>query len=246
MGQVPEKNYLIIGSGRLATHLAFYLNQQSQSFSQWSRRSSLEDLNTQLANADVVLLAISDDFIVSFYEKLEKKDQLFVHFSGKLYHPKIFGFHPLMTFSLDLYDENFYSYIPFVGDVDEVLFRQTFPQWPNPYYKISSDQKDLYHSLCVLSGNGTTLLWELFQQKVLELGLPSDIGDLFLLKISQNIIQQKDGRLTGPWYRNDRKTIQSHLSALKEQDLDSLYSQFYQLSQKIIQGDSYGGCEPTQ
>ena len=234
MRQVPISTYLIVGDGKLATHLSYYLSKLNLNILKWSRsQNSVEDLQSKVKKANYILLAINDDAIVPFFEEHELNNRICVHFSGQLYHEKIFGFHPLMTFSNDLYDEEFYKTIPFIGDVSEIHFREIFPEMKNEYHKVKPEDKAYYHSLCVLSGNGTTLLWELVGQQMANIDLPEEILKPYLLKVCENILFSKPGRWTGPWYRKDLETVNSHLESIKDDQLSRLYSTLCQLSQNI-------------
>ena len=98
MEQVPTKKkpYLIIGGGRLAKHLAYYLQLLDIPFNQWKRkdRSKLEKLSS---NSNKILLAISDDSIIPVAKKFP--DKLVIHFSGVLTTKFAESAHPLFTFS---------------------------------------------------------------------------------------------------------------------------------------------------
>ena len=64
-------------------------------------------LNDSIQSATHIWLAISDDQILAFYEEKLKQllndKQTVVHFSGSVFHEKIFCAHPLMTFSTESY-----------------------------------------------------------------------------------------------------------------------------------------------
>ncbi len=232
MRQVPKNpSYLLIGGGRLAHHLAYYFQSLEVSFLSWNRRQhSLSDLKQLIDQQDVALLCISDDQLADFYDEHQQPDSIFVHFSGTVSHPGLLGFHPLMTFSEHLYSKNDYQSIHFVGSDDEKIFRQVFPFISNSYSKIKQEQKALYHSLCVLSGNGTTLLWDLIEKEVAKLGLPQQALDPYLKQVAKNILQDQPGRWTGPWYRQDKQTILKNQEALKGLPLYNLYNEFEKLS----------------
>jgi 2-dehydropantoate 2-reductase len=225
MGQVPQKDstYLIIGSGRVARHFSYFLTQNDTQFEVWTRGQSVQTLRQLQKKHANVLLAIRDDAIVPFYQDYKTDENIFIHFSGRVDHEDLLGFHPLMTFSDKLYQKDFYPTIPFVGRHSETLFRVHFPNWENPYYQIKKEDKALYHALCVLSGNGTTLLWELIQQEIAQLGLPPQALKPYLQQVTQLIEQQSPGRFTGPWYRGDQKTVDLHLQALDAHPLKDLY-----------------------
>lgn len=233
MRQVPtNKSYLIIGDGRLAQHLHHYLSSFHYPIKTWTRKKS-QPLKSLLQQSDLILLAISDDAIEDFYLQNELQGKTCIHFSGKFYHPEILGFHPLMTFSHKLYDCDFYKKINFVGDQPIETFQQIFPQFENSYYQIKKEQKNIYHALCTLSGNGTTLLWDVITKELQNLNIPKEALVPYLLKVFENILLGESGRFTGPWYRNDKTTTSSHLEVLNNTNLEELYKSFYHLSKSV-------------
>jgi len=227
-------NYALIGSGRLAQHLSFYLQPFAKSLSHWTQsKNSDHDLNRCVENSKFVLLAIKDDALKDFITKHKDllSNKTLIHFSGSVVLPKAQSFHPLMTFTHKLYEEKFYSRIPFIGEEGKVSFRDIFPFWDNPYYEISSDQKSLYHSYCVISGNFTSLLWQkMFSEFKTQLSLPEEAIQPYQEKIFQNATEDLNNSLTGPFVRNDFKTINTHKKILEAQpELLKIYQSFEEL-----------------
>lgn len=235
MRQVPHiHNYLLIGGGKVAKHMSRYFDLLEIPYSIWSRKLHDESqLISHLKMAQTVLLLISDDQILDFYEKHQRFDNQFVHFSGAFEHSNILGFHPLMSFGEELYDLEIYKKLQFVGTSSELTFRQVFPKIKNHYSKIATDKKAFYHSLCVLGGNGTTLLWDLMATQFKSLGIPKTAVDAYLNQITKNILEDKPGRFTGPWYRNDQQTIAKNKEALQSGTLLDLYNELEKLSATV-------------
>ena len=87
MRQVPKKNrnYLVVGNGKMARHLSTYFDLLNLPYhSLW--RSSGENIYKKLLNSEKVLVAISDDAITKFTSSLVKEfpQKTFIHFSGLL------------------------------------------------------------------------------------------------------------------------------------------------------------------
>ncbi len=103
MGQVPtlHRCYLIIGGGRLATHLAHYFSLLDIPYCQWTRQTE-HPLSTLLNPIQKVLLAVWDDAIEPLAKPIPNKT--LIHFSGVLSTKLAEGAHPLFTFGPDLYD----------------------------------------------------------------------------------------------------------------------------------------------
>lgn len=223
--------YTLIGNGRTARHMKFYLQSQNVRVHQWSRKeNSQDDLKRFLAACDTVLILIKDSEIKKFIDAHpELQEKILVHFSGALVIPGIVGLHPLMTFSDHLYSLDFYKKIPFISEKGNKSFNDIFPQLSNPTSEIEPELKPLYHSLCVMGGNFTTLLWtkliESFQEKF---NFEPDMVFPFLEKITENIKQDYKTALTGPLVRKDIHTMKKNLTALENDSFADVYRSFVQ------------------
>jgi predicted short-subunit dehydrogenase-like oxidoreductase (DUF2520 family) len=235
MGQVPRKKYLLLGDGRLAKHFRHYFKLKDLNFETWSRKDDgIDKLLTRVSQVDVILYAISDDSIQKLHSTLlpkTPKSVMHVHFSGSLSN-EMSSFHPLMSFSDELYDIETYEKIHFVCEEDEVGFIDIFPQLNNPFSLISSHEKSLYHALCVMSGNFTVLLWEkLFKDFQKRLNLPARAAIPYLERITQNLAQEGQtlelkSVLTGPLSRRDHSTIASNIDSLEGDLFQDVYISF--------------------
>ncbi|CAM4389412.1 MAG: hypothetical protein LEGION0398_MBIBDBAK_01148 [Legionellaceae bacterium] len=225
MQQVP---YGIIGAGPMAQHFTYYLSLVNINCIQWSRSQPYHELQELIQRSDRILLLISDKAIIPFIENnlsLTKKN--LIHFSGCLHTPLAIGIHPLFTFGPDFYGLETYQKIPFILEDKTNTFNQLLPGLVNPYYSISIDQKPLYHSLCVLSGNFTILLWQKFFKELEEtLHIPASAGLGYMQQIFHNLMQDSNSALTGPLARNDEITIKANIDALESDPYQSVYQAF--------------------
>lgn len=229
MRQVPL--YTIIGAGRLAQHLAYYLNQLCLPFQQWSRSidPAEKELKRVLQNAQHVLLAINDSAIEPFINthSNDLHNKVIVHFSGSLITASAHGAHPLMAFSSNLYSEDIYPRIPFILEYDSPAFDILLPKLPNPHFRIPKHDKTFYHALCVLGGNFTCLLWQkLFQEFAQRWQIPREALHLYLQQNVANLINQPEQALTGPLVRNDQLTLIKNLAALQGDPFQQVYESF--------------------
>lgn len=228
MRQVPR--YLIIGRGRLATHLAHYFTLLGNEFSLWHRDLTKQDLENFSSQATHVLFLIKDDAIEPFLSEnfAYFSHQILIHFSGALIAEKIVGCHPLMTFSANShYTLQEYQAIPFVLDNKNISFKTLFPNFENPVFFLSQDQKAKYHALCALAGNLTSYLWQqIFTVYEKDFGFSKEIAFPYLKQIANNLLSDSDNALTGPVARNDQTTIKKHLSSLEDTHLLDLYQAF--------------------
>ncbi len=229
MRQVPE--IAIIGAGRVARHFAYYFDLIYLPYLQWSRTHDPQALQLPelLANAKSILILIKDSAIEPFIQKHQTlfKNKILIHFSGHLVTPLAYGAHPLMTFNNESYDLATYQKIPFILDDGIPALNKLIPELTNPYYYLNKNQKAFYHSLCVMSGNFTCLLWQKF---IIELEnnlkLPSEIINPYLEQIFYNLRNQPQMALTGPLARNDQTTINANLKALEHDDFLPVYRAF--------------------
>lgn len=231
-GQGPQtQSLLLIGSGRLARHLSFYLELSKTPFRTWSRdRQSLDELNALLSDASTVALAISDDALGSFIDgSLRSFGGRIVHFSGSWHREGILSAHPLMSFGTELYPGDFYPKIHFSLTGTDSL-RDLFPDWANSFSKISAEQKPLYHALCVLGGNFPVLLWNKMESDLKAMGLPEEGIRLYIQRVSDNYLKMGSLALTGPLVRKDETTIQKNLAALAPDPWEKVYRAFREVT----------------
>ncbi len=207
--------YGLIGRGRVAFHMARYLELEGRRVLQWHRDLGVR-AEASLRDSDVILLAISDDAIEGFLDGHPGlRTRPVVHFSGSLVIDDVHGLHPLMTFGPEAYDLEFYRAIPFVTERGGAGFDEIFPGLHNPSWPIDGENKSLYHALCVLAGNSTAILWtKVMKDFESRLGLPQDILRPFLQRTAANSLDQGRDALTGSLARNDRGTIARDLDGL--------------------------------
>jgi hypothetical protein len=213
--------------------MACYLSSLGIPFKQWSRRetlSSTENLKTEIKEASHILLLITDSAINRFFdEHLRASDhKTVVHFSGCLESAQIHGAHPLMSFSKELYSLETYQSIPFVT-TSKIPFGQLLPGLPNTSFTISPEQKALYHALCVLSGNFTTLLWQQMSQGLEGLNLPADVHIPYMRQIFKNLELSPETALTGPLARKDLPTVIANVHALSSNPGQKIYRAFLEV-----------------
>lgn len=224
MRQVPGK-YLIIGRGRLASHLANYFALADIPFAIWTRDQSFEFLKQLAENSERILLAIKDSAIESFVQQHRLPVDKVVHFSGTLSTPLAVRLHPLMTFTKDMYTLEDYQKIPFIGEMGQPTLSSLIPELNNPFFTIAKGQQDLYHALCVLSGNGTVVLWQAVINAFSEqLQLPKEVLLPYLERVALNLKHDASSALTGPWVRSDGATISKNQNALSATPLLHLYN----------------------
>jgi predicted short-subunit dehydrogenase-like oxidoreductase (DUF2520 family) len=220
-------SYGLIGRGRVASHMAHYLELESQPVTRWHRGLPHPPAET-LSNTDIILLAISDDALEGFIaDNLPLWSRPLVHFSGSRVVDGAHGLHPLMTFGPEIYNLEFYRSIPFVTERGGAGFRELFPGLQNPSWPIDPDDKPLYHALCVLAGNFTTLTWlKAMDDFEAKLGLPRTVLRPYLERTAVNTLEQGREALTGSLARGDRETIARDLDGLRDDGFREVYLAF--------------------
>lgn len=230
MRQVP---YAILGAGRAAQHFCHYFTLLGIPYCQWSRQQNKSDLTKIIAQSERILILINDDVIEAFIlENPRLRNKTLLHCSGRLISPLAFGAHPLTSFSKELYDLETYQKIPFILDQYCPAFAELFPGLSNPSYRISSELKNFYHSLCVLSGNFTCMLWQkFFTELENKFKLPKAVAFPYMRQIFTNL-QQDTIALTGPLVRGDQHTIAANLAALQDDPFQQVYQTFLEIFKK--------------
>ncbi len=228
MRQVPKTyfkySYLIVGNGKLSKHLQNYFILKLIPFYVITRET-ITDFKSYASLSQKILVVINDDQIEEFiltHKDESNKDKTWIHCSGSLSTQLAESAHPLMTFTDDLYDLKTYERIPFITERGRKNFKELFPELNNPEYSINPDDKLLYHTLCVTSGNFTTILWQYFFNFLKSKDIPQDAAYEFLRATTNNLINSKNP-LTGPLQRKDRKIISSHLNALEYSSMKDVY-----------------------
>jgi hypothetical protein len=219
-------SYLLIGSGRLARHLEFYLTQLEIPFSTWNRKEEIKDLENLISSSSHILLAISDSALQNFVEAyLKGLNKAIVTFSGALQIDGAISAHPLMSFGPELYSFEDYKKIHFVITGAERL-NEILPGFENPFSVIKPEEKPLYHAMCVLGGNFPLLLWHQMAEGFRKMGLPKEAHKIYLEKITENFNRNGIKALTGPLVRRDLETIQKNLKALDGNPYKNVYAAF--------------------
>ncbi|MCK6599296.1 MAG: DUF2520 domain-containing protein [Bdellovibrionaceae bacterium] len=231
--KTKSKDLLLVGDGKLATHLKRYFHLLDIPCSQVSRsKHSTAQISEKIKKAKIILLAISDRAIESFYKEFYltgvSYGQFWVHFSGALTVHGVIACHPLMSFSTRLLTLNEYKKIHFVVSASSNrlnVFQKLnlrniktmsglIPGLKNTASYLSDQKKSLYHAHCVMAGNFPVILWSQALKEFRKMKVPEDAFLFYLQKNLENFLSLKEMALTGPLQRKDKVTIQKNISAL--------------------------------
>lgn len=227
---LEQRIYTIIGDGRAARHMMHYLTLLNIPFYQWSRKKN-NDLERCVMASQRILLLISDAALTPFLHQYPiLSNKMVIHFSGALNIQNAYTAHPLTSFSEELFDLERYQKIPFFLEIGSPDLTELLPGLSNPQFCIPAELKSLYHSLCVISGNFTTLLWQKFFKELEQtFNVPKEAALPYLEIITRNLQINHQNALTGPLARGDFITMQKNLEALGNDPIAKIYRAFIEV-----------------
>tara|TARA_R110002050_G_scaffold74772_6_gene160307 strand:- start:72614 stop:73381 length:768 start_codon:yes stop_codon:yes gene_type:complete len=235
---------VILGAGNVATHLFKAFSKADNTIvNQWFNRNlkSIEtyknkvditnDLST-LKEADIYILAVSDDAIAELSLQLPFKNRLVVHTSGSVSvydidkKHKRGVFYPLQTFSKDA-DMDFAN----VPICLETLNKECYPILKNladsigsPKRRVNGDQRRILHLAAVFVNNFTNQLYRIGHEITEGEGAEFDMLKPLILETAKKIQDLSPFKSqTGPAMRNDKKTIKKHLKLLENDHHKDIY-----------------------
>jgi len=235
---------VLLGAGHVATHLfkAFYAsegveikqwyNRSLKTIDEYKNRVKVTDNLLTLVEADIYILAVSDDAIEALSKQLPFKNRLVIHTSGStsLYavdmQQKRGVFYPLQTFSkaADLGFANVPICIEALKKTDLPILKQLAEAIGSKSHKVNSDQRQALHLAAVFVNNFTNQLYRMAHEITEMSGAEFDILKP-LIKETANKVEYLSPYLaqTGPALRNDKKTIKRHLKQLESEQHKAVY-----------------------
>lgn len=234
----------IIGAGNVATHLfqAFHkasgitmkqwYNRDSTKINTYKNTVSVIDDISKLENADVYIIAISDDAIAGISKSLPFENRLTVHTSGSV---SLYDldkknrrgvFYPLQTFSKDAI-VNFKEVpicIETIDKQDLPLLKTLAEALGSKSHKINTDQRRALHLAAVFVNNFTNQLYRIAHEITESQGVEFDILKPLILETAKKVQDLSPYMAqTGPAKRNDKKTIKKHLKLLENEHHKAIY-----------------------
>ncbi|MBF4505071.1 DUF2520 domain-containing protein [Flavobacterium sp. JLP] len=234
----------LIGSGNVGQHLikAFSKSETVEIVQVFSRKketlASLIDYDkivddfAELKEADLYIIAVSDNAILEVSKQLPFQNQLVAHTSGAASLETLDlknrrgVFYPLQTFSKS--KEVDFSTVPLCLEAENTFdFRvlETVAKGiSNAVFPINSDQRKALHVSAVFVNNFTNHLYQIGQEICDEHQVPFDILKPLIQETAEkiNTLDPIDAQ-TGPAKRNDSITIESHLDYLTNQNQKNIY-----------------------
>ncbi len=246
---------IVLGTGNVGTHLiTTFLDAKNVELVQvYSRKeASLKFIEDKVATttkvndlkeADVYIIAISDDAIPEFSSQLNFKDKLVVHTSGSasinvLKNNSNKGvFYPLQTFSKKHIVD--FSTIPICIETEKEKDLQVLKKLANSIsnnvFLIDSEQRKQLHVAAVFTNNFVNHLYKIGYDICKKHSIPFETLHPLITETAKKITDTNPAHIqTGPAHRNDTKTIDTHLKLLSGEQ-----KKIYQLLTESIQ-KTYG------
>lgn len=239
---------VLVGTGNVAWHLGHALAEKGIRIIQVLSRntSSASELAKELnagnsgkpedmdPNADMCLICVSDDAILSVLKKLRPGNCLLLHTSGSIPMDVFRGLannygvlYPLQTFTRGIPLQ--YHQIPFMieaNSADNLLnIRQLAEVISRNVAEADSVQRLYLHLAAVFAGNFSNHMFYLAEKLTREHGLSFDILKPLIEEIASKAMHISPQKAqTGPAVRGDRRIIEKHLELLTDKpDLQELY-----------------------
>nr|WP_321237539.1 DUF2520 domain-containing protein [uncultured Psychroserpens sp.] len=235
---------VILGAGNVATHLyKAFSSSDNVTVAQWYNRNisaiaayknevRITDDVSQLTEADVYIIAVSDDAVAELSEKLPFENRFVVHTSGSVSAYDIDKknrrgvFYPLQTFSKST-DIDFLQ-VPICLETlmrkDYALLKSLAVSITNITKRINSDQRAALHLAAVFVNNFTNQLYRVAHEITESQGAEFDLLKPLILETALKVQEHSPYKAqTGPAKRNDKKTIKKHLKLLDNEHHKDIY-----------------------
>ena len=232
---------VLLGGGNVAYHLTNVLLQNNvvQVIQLYNR--SLEKINcfknstlitddlSKLKEADIYILAVSDNAISQLSSTLNLKNKLVVHTSGSMAMNELKSisnkgvFYMLQTFSKEQKID--FSSVPICIEAetekDLMLLETLVESISKNCYRINSNQRKSLHVAAVFVNNFVNHLYHIGNEICEENNIPFEILLPLILETANKITTLSPFKAqTGPAIRNDTKTIEKHKEMLTKNQQD--------------------------
>lgn len=244
---------VIIGSGNVAQHLikAFQKSDKAQLVQAYARTpknlshlletSQITSDISNLLEADIYIISVSDDAITEVSSQLPFTDRLVVHTSGSTGMEQIDSknrrgvFYPLQTFSKS--KEVDFNTIPVCleseQDKDYQILEKLAQSISSEVYSIDTKQRQALHVAAVFVNNFTNHLYKVGSDVCNENNIPFDILRPLIQETADKIkTLTPEQAQTGPAGRNDKTTIQRHLDFITDDNQKAIYTLLTQSIQR--------------
>ena len=246
---------VLIGTGNVARHLfdAFsnceglqilqVAGRNKKALEYFSKTTNVTNDQNNLADADIYIIALSDDAIDTVSQQLNVKNKFIIHTSGSVAMRPIPNnragvFYPLQTFSKNRKIE--FKQVPICieaeNEADVKLLNKLAGILSDNVNTISTEQRRALHLAAVFVNNFTNHMFTVANDICREHGLSFSILVPLMLETIHKIEEVPPFEAqTGPARRNDAGTMNKHIKLLRTKNQKKIYSV---LSESILQ--AYG------
>lgn len=235
---------ILIGAGNVASHLFNAIKKsESASIIQWYNRTIdtirpfqndvdiTDDLST-LKEADIYIMAVSDDSIAELSNALPFSNRLVAHTSGSVsIHQldkkhKRAVFYPLQTFTKGATID--FSEVPICIECLEKENLQVLKSLAEvlgcKFYKINTEQRQTLHLSAVYVNNFVNQLYRIAHEISDAKSINFDILKPLIMETARKVQDMSPYMAqTGPAKRNDKKTIKKHLKQIESEEHKAIY-----------------------
>ena len=236
---------VILGAGNVAHHLyTAFSSSEKVTIKQWYNRrlSAIESFKNEvnvtddinhLVEADIYIIAVSDDAIGELSSKLPFENRFVVHTSGSVSAYDLDKknrrgvFYPLQTFSKSAAID--FSQVPICLETlmkkDYLPLKELATTISTITKRVNSDQRAALHLAAVFVNNFTNQLYRVAHEITESKGAEFDLLKPLIMETA-NKVQEHSPYMaqTGPAKRNDQKTIKRHLKLLDNPHHKELYT----------------------
>lgn len=235
---------IVIGSGNVAQHLikAFSKADGVNIVQAYARNpGSLghllpeQDITARLSElkeADIYIIAVTDNAIADVSLQLSFADRFVVHTSGSMpldildSKNRCGVFYPLQTFSKD--KEVDFSNIPIclesASPENYELLETLADSISTNIFHVNSNQRKVLHVAAVFASNFTNHMYVLAKDICAEHNLPFDILKALITETAAKVQELAPSKAqTGPAIRYDSKTINAHLEMITDVNQRNIY-----------------------
>ena len=253
----------MIGAGSVATHLSMALkdaghiilqvysrtNSSAMQLAELMKCDSTINLNTVRKDADLYILALSDEAVVDFTSKFSFPQAMAIHLSGglekELFKGKIQNYgviYPVQTFSKSR-DIDF-KFIPLCIEANnpetEEFLLSLAGQLSTSIHILNSAQRQMIHLAAVYCCNFVNHFYDIASRILKENDLAFELLYPLIVETAEKVQGNLPGDVqTGPAKRNDQAIINKHLKLLSSNlRYQSLYSELSKSIRKEMEADN--------
>jgi len=225
----------LIGAGNVATHLGKAIKKAGHEVVQvyshsFSNAEVLADqinalptdsLNSIETAADIFIIVAKDDLIHEIFDQIKMERKVIAHTSGMTSIEGVGAFYPLQTFSKDR--ELDFSKVPVFVESNQPELQQLAESITTKVFEVTTQQRQALHLAAIFVNNFTNHMLAAANNILGKEDLSFDYLKPLLEETIHKIEEMSPKQAqTGPAIRDDQKTIEQHLAAIKEKYPDFL------------------------